>query len=150
MRFCYNTAKGIALMIAVTIGIGESYAKLASYAAQAMQKMTGLETVILDDRLFTASGFQYSHQLKLRIFDLVDDDSILYFDSDIVCLNPWNPKRFARADALVAVAERLHPMVIMACRDWDIPIHQGGSGKQNVSSWLILEFLLTIRMIRRL
>jgi len=111
-------------MIAVTIGIGEYYTKLAFHAAQAVHKMTGLETVILDNGHFTSSGLPYSHQLKLRIFDLVDDDSILYFDSDMVCLNPWNPEPLARADALVAVAERLHPMVITACRDWDIPIRQ--------------------------
>jgi len=111
-------------MIAVTIGIGEHYARLALHAARAVKKMTGLNTIILDDRHFTSSGLPYSHQLKLRIFDLVKDDAIMYFDSDMVCLNPWNPERFTRADALVAVAERLHPMIITACRDWDIPIHQ--------------------------
>src|SRR2546429_9272459 len=60
----------------------------------------------------------------LRIFDLVADDEVMFFDSDMVCLNPWNPQRFAKPDALVAVAERLHSMVIKACRDWEIPVHE--------------------------
>ena len=111
-------------MIAVTIGTGEYYSKLAHYAARTLGKMTGLKTVVLGDEHFAASGLPYSHHLKLRIFDLVDDDEILFFDSDMVCLNPWNPQRLAKPDALVAVAERLHPMVIRASRDWEIPIHE--------------------------
>ena len=111
-------------MIAVTIGTGEYYSKLAHYAARTLGKMTGLKTVVLGDEHFAASGLPYSHHLKLRIFDLVDDDEILFFDSDMVCLNPWNPQRLAKPDALVAVAERLHPMVIRASKDWEIPIHE--------------------------
>ena len=111
-------------MIAVTIGTGEYYTKLANYAAGAIEKMTGLKTVILGDEHFAASGLPFSHHLKLRLFELVEDDEIMFFDSDMVCLNPWDPRRLAKPDALVAVAERLHPMVIRACRDWDIPLHE--------------------------
>jgi len=111
-------------MIAVTIGIGEYYKRLAIRASEAVRNMTGLETVILDDTHFVSSGLPYPHLLKLRVFDVVDDDKVMFFDSDMVCLNVWNPQRFARRDAIVAVAERLHPMVIRACRDWDIPIHE--------------------------
>jgi|SRR5579864_2706381 len=110
-------------MIAVTIGFGEPFARLATYAAQAVRHMTGLKTVILDGNHFAASGLPHPHHLKLKIFDLIDDDEVLYFDSDIVCLNPWNPKRFARTDALVAVADR--PAHISGiCRDWDIPVRE--------------------------
>ena len=111
-------------MIAVTLGIGEGYKKLALYASEAIRRKTGLETVILDDSHFSSSGLPYPHHLKLRIFDLVEEDEVMFFDSDMVCLNSWNPQRFARPDAVVAVAERFHPMVIQACGDWDIPIQE--------------------------
>src|SRR5207248_11633378 len=99
-------------MIAVTIGTGEYYTKLAHHAANAIEKMTGLKTVILGDEHHADSGLPYSHHLILRIFDLVDHDEVMFFDSDMVCLKTWNPPRFAKADAVVAVAERLHPMVV--------------------------------------
>src|SRR5438270_686014 len=70
-------------MIAVTIGIGEAYKKLAEHAAQAVHEMTGLKTLILDDQHFTRSGLPHPHHLKLRLFDLVNDDTIMFFDSDM-------------------------------------------------------------------
>ena len=111
-------------MIAVTLGIGDDYKNLALHASEAIRKNTGLKTLILDGSHFASSGLKYPHHLKLRIFDLVSDDEVMFFDSDMVCLNPWNPQRFAKPDALVAVAERLHSMVIKACRDWEIPVHE--------------------------
>src|SRR5947208_16815504 len=110
-------------MIAVTIGIGEYYKRLAIRASEAVRNMTALETVILDDTHFVSSGLPYPHLLKLRVFDVVDDDKVMFFDSDMVCLNVWNPQRFARRDAIVAVAERLYHMVIRACLGLDIHIH---------------------------
>ena len=62
-------------MIALTIGTGEYYTKLAHHAAQAVEKMTGLETVILGDEQFKSSGLRYSHHLKLRIFDIVEHEN---------------------------------------------------------------------------
>jgi len=111
-------------MIAVTIGVGEYYARLALHAARAVQRMTGLETVVLDDTHFAASGLPYCHHLKLRLFDLVDDDSVMYFDADMVCLNPWDPKRFEDREALVAVSESARPLHIHTSRDWEIPVRE--------------------------
>jgi len=110
-------------MIAVTIGIGEKYKKLAHYASQAVQRMTGLNTLILNDRHFAACGLPQPHHLKLRLFDYVDEDAVMFFDSDMVCLNPWNPEHFARNDALVAVVERPVPTIMRICKAWDIPWH---------------------------
>ena len=67
-------------MIGVTIGTGEYYTKLAQHAAQAIEKMTGVKTIILGDEHLASSGLPYSHHLKLRIFDLVDHDQ------DVDCL----------------------------------------------------------------
>ncbi len=68
------------LMIAVTMGFGEPFGRLAALAARAVREMTGLETVVLDGTHFAASGLPHPHHLKLRIFDHVDDDAVLYFD----------------------------------------------------------------------
>jgi len=111
-------------MIAVTIGIGDAYRKLAHHAVQAIQKMTGLKTLILDDEHFAASGLPQPHHLKLRLFDFTDDDAVMFFDSDMVCLNPWNPQCFAKADAVVAVVERPVPTITRICQAWDIPWHE--------------------------
>jgi hypothetical protein len=62
--------------------------------------------------------------LKLRLFDFVDDDAVMFFDSDMVCLNPWNPQRLAKTDAVVAVVERPVPTIMRICQDWDIPWHE--------------------------
>ena len=112
------------LMIAVTMGFGEPFGRLAALAARAVREMTGLETVVLDGTHFAASGLPHPHHLKLRIFDHVDDDAVLYFDSDIVCLKPWDPTRFARPDALVVVTDIPHGGTIRACQDWNIPIRE--------------------------
>ena len=47
-------------MIAVTIGIGEYYKRLAIRASEAVRNMTGLQTVILDDNHFASSGLLLS------------------------------------------------------------------------------------------
>lgn len=111
-------------MIAVTIGIGEGYTKLARYAARAVQEMTGLKTLILTDEHFTNSGLPQPHHLKLRLFNFVHDDTVMFFDSDMVCLNPWNPTQFAKDDALVAVVERPVPTIMRICQAFDIPWHE--------------------------
>lgn len=109
-------------MVGVTIGVGEYYRRLARHAARTVEEKTGLKTIILGDEHFALSGFQAPHHLKLRMFDLVDDESLLYFDADMVCLNPWSPERFARKDAVVAVAESARPLHVRTAKDWEIPV----------------------------
>ncbi len=107
-------------MIAVTIGTGR-YTQLAQHAARAVQEMTGLETRVLTDEHFAASGLPTPHFLKLRLFELTDAESVLFFDADIVCLKPWRPQEFANRDAIVAVADLLS-IARGECRKWNIPI----------------------------
>jgi len=111
-------------MIAVTIGVGDAYKKLAHHAARRVHEMTGLKTLILDDRLFAKSGLPHPHHLKLRLFDLLDDDSLMFFDSDMVCLNSWDPQRFSKTDAIVGVVERPVPTIMRICQAWEIPWHE--------------------------
>ena len=110
-------------MVAVTIGVGE-YRALAERAAGSIRQMTGLDTIILDDAHFASSGYKLSHFLKLKLFDLVRAEWILYFDADIVSLAPWNPRIFAERNALIAVADRPGPISIPECRLWGFPVSE--------------------------
>lgn len=109
-------------MLAVTIGVGAYYGQLAKLAGKAMEEKTGLKTVVLDDEHFTASGLPAPHHLKLRMFDLVNADSIVYFDADMACLKPWKPDRFTDSEAVVAVAESARPLHVHTAQDWGIPV----------------------------
>ena len=111
-------------MIGITIGTGEYYSRLAKLAARALEEKIGVKTIILGDEHFTASGLPAPHHLKLRLFDFVDDQFALYFDADMVCLNPWKPERLARKDALVAVAESARPLHVRTAQDWRIPLNE--------------------------
>jgi hypothetical protein len=109
-------------MIGITIGTGEYYSRLAKLAARAVEEKTGIKTVILGDERFAASGLPAPHHLKLRMFDFVDDESVMYFDADMVCLNSWKPESLAKADAVVAVAESARPLHVRTAQDWEIPL----------------------------
>lgn len=109
-------------MVGVTIGVGEYYSRLAKYAAQAMEEKTGIKTTILGHEHFNSSRILAPHHLKLRMFDFVDDDLILYFDADMVCLNQWSPVKLAQKDAVVAVAESARPLHVRTAKDWKIPV----------------------------
>ena len=108
-------------MMGVTIGVGEYYGQLAKLAATAMEEKTGVKTTVLTDEDFASSGLPAPHHLKLRMFDLVDAESIVYFDADMACLKPWRPQTFANTDAVVAVAESARPLHVTTARDWGIP-----------------------------
>ena len=111
-------------MVGITIGVGEYYSRLAKYAAQAVEEKTGVKTTILGDQHFASSGLPAPHHLKLRMFDFVDDESLLYFDADMVCLNSWKPAYCAREDAVVAVAESARPLHVRTAQDWEIPVEE--------------------------
>lgn len=89
--------------VAVTIGVGEEHRRLAEIAAAKMRLNTGLDTVILGDDEFRRCKLRDPNHLKFRIFDLVDAANVLYFDSDLFCLRPWDPRQFLRSLAWVAV-----------------------------------------------
>lgn len=111
-------------MVGITIGVGQYYGELAELAAKAMQEKTGVETVVLRDEHFAKSGLPAPHHLKLRMFDLVDADSIVYFDADMACLKPWEPQRFANSRAVVAVAESARPLHVHTAEHWGIPVQE--------------------------
>jgi hypothetical protein len=112
-------------MIGVTIGVGPLHHKLATLAAMCLKKHTGLDSIILNSKHYADSGLPHPAALKLRIFDLLRDNHILYYDSDWFCVNRWNPEQFARNARLVAC----HDFVLNA--DWPDQLHDPSSTQFN-------------------
>lgn len=78
-------------MICITIGIGPIHESLARISARCLQEMTGLDVLILGERELKQSGLTNAAALKLKAFDFVNYDNILYFDADWFCIRNWNP-----------------------------------------------------------
>src|SRR5438067_12206204 len=111
-------------MLGITIGTGEYYSRLAKRAARAVEEKTGVKTIVLGDEHFAASGLPAPHSLKLRLFDFTEDDFVMYFDADMVCLNSFNLKQVARKDAVVAVAESAGFLHVRTAQDRAIPLNE--------------------------
>lgn len=81
-------------MIAVTVGVGDRFRRMANVAADSCAAATGLDTVVLDERIFERSGMDNPQCLRLRIFDLFPKvASFLYFDADLLFLRPIDVRR---------------------------------------------------------
>jgi len=76
-------------MIGVTIGTGV-FAELAKLAAQSFTKHTGITCKIVGDKEFAESGLTFPHHLKYSLFEMYDDDIIIYFDADLWWMAPWD------------------------------------------------------------
>ena len=113
--------------VAVTIGVGP-YAELARLAARELSARTGLETIVLGDREFAASGLEHPHFLKFRLFDLVHAENILYFDADIVCLAQWEPRPYFASAAIACVRERMIDEVRRESVEWCVPLEEHFNG----------------------
>ncbi len=89
-------------MIGVTIGISPIYEALAKLSAKCFKEMTGLEVVVLGERELNQSGLAHPASLKLKAFDFVAEDNILYFDADWFCTKIWNPTTFSNSKLITA------------------------------------------------
>lgn len=89
-------------IIGVTVGVGLLHAKLAKLAATCFTTHTGLPVAVLGPDELAHSGLVHPAALRLRAFDYVDADVVVYFDSDWLCLNPWSPALYARNRAFIA------------------------------------------------
>lgn len=94
-------------MVAVTIGVGAKWRKIAELAAESVRERTGLETRIMGDEAMTRYRLGTAHFLKFRLFEeFPDADDILYFDADTIFLQQWDPRVFAGHDELICVRDR--------------------------------------------
>lgn len=89
-------------MIGVTIGISPVYKALANLSAKCFNEMTGLEVLILGEKELEQSGLTHPASLKLKTFDFVNDDNVLYFDADWFCTKNWNPTIFSNSKTIAA------------------------------------------------
>ncbi len=80
-------------MIGATIGTG-GWRRTAQLAADAARKHTGLAVRILGDSEWGPFRHRYPTPafFKLHLFELLDDEDILYFDADSIHINPWHPQ----------------------------------------------------------
>lgn len=90
--------------LGITIGVGR-FGPLASLAAQRFTHYTGLPAIVLNERELQRCCVDSPHQLKFRLFDLVDADNVVYFDADAVTIRRWDPSRFAGAPHITAVRD---------------------------------------------
>jgi hypothetical protein len=107
--------------VAVTIGVGR-HAELARLAADEVRARTGLDTVILGDSEFAASGLEHPHYLKFRLFELVHADNLFFVDADVVCLEEWDPAVFFGRPEVVAVRDRMIDLVTGEAEEWGVPV----------------------------
>jgi len=89
-------------MVGVTIGINPLFKKLAETAASCFGEMTGLDVVILGEAELKDSGLKHPASLKLKAFDYVSDNNIVYFDADWFCTTKWNPLNFEDNQSITA------------------------------------------------
>ena len=81
-------------MIAVTLGINPLYRALARLSAKCIQDTTDLDTLILTESDFKKSNFSHPAALKLKVFDFIQDDNVLFFDADWFSINKWSPNDY--------------------------------------------------------
>ncbi len=94
-------------MIGVTIGVGEKWEMLARLAAESCEESTGLQTFILGADAVKRHGLSTPHHLKYKLFhEFPDADSILYFDADLIFLQPFDARAFAGRRDFVCVRDR--------------------------------------------
>ena len=93
-------------MLAVTIGVGERWERLATETAKGVTARTGLETRILGATEMAHYQVRLPHHLKFKLFDALPvAESILYFDADTLFFQRWDPRQFAGRRELICVRD---------------------------------------------
>lgn len=98
-------------MLGITVGTGR-FKEMALHAAARVNAMTGLPVRVLGEQELAASGLPDPKYLRFRLFDWTNDDDVMYFDADMVCLTPWNPVAFRDPLAVVAVRDIMSPAIL--------------------------------------
>ena len=93
--------------LAVTIGVGPVWRRMAELAAESVRRRTGLETRVLGEEAMARCRVRSPHFLKLRLFELFPEaEHILYFDADMIFLQQWDPRVFAGRGEFICVLDR--------------------------------------------
>jgi hypothetical protein len=114
-------------MIGITIAIGETFQNLARVSSKCVEEMLNIKTIILTEKDFDKNELKHPTALKLKIFDLIEDENILYFDADWFCVNEWDVSNFQNKSELII------------CRDFttqnDFPQQYLTEGKCNLFNY---------------
>ena len=93
--------------LAVTIGVGPVWHRLAELAAESVGLRTGLETRIMGEEAMRKYEAKAPIYLQSRLFEeFREAEHILYFDADMVFCQEWDPREFAGRRELVCVQDR--------------------------------------------
>src|SRR6266480_4577097 len=105
-------------VVAATIAVGADWHQLAELAANSVLRNTGLEVRILNEKDLRQTALTAPHSLKLRLFQLIDADSILFFDADLMFIRHWDPTPYLNVPEIVCVRDRFWNTDIVddACR----------------------------------
>lgn len=77
-------------MIGLTIGTGV-FRRLAGLAAQSFRDTTGLDCIVLGDAEYASSGVGHPYFLRYKMFNYTQEQTVVYFDSDIKWCREWDP-----------------------------------------------------------
>jgi hypothetical protein len=91
-------------MIGVTIGVGPMI-KMARRAARSFEESCEMPVQILGDEQMRRCRLTNNAWLKFHIFDIVDSESIVYFDADTITRRNYFPQQFANSEELIAVRD---------------------------------------------
>jgi len=86
-----------------------------------MSELTGLNCVVVND--WHGSKLEHPSWVKCRILDIFpQENDFLYFDADIWCIKPWNPKHIFESNGrkFMGVVEPEHNAIDAECDKWDI------------------------------
>ena len=111
-------------MVGFTIGTGP-FLELAERAAETFRQTTGLPCVVIGDDAYKGSGLSYPHHLKYHMFDLVDSETVFYFDADLWWMREWNYRSMLEASdgKLIVVRDLLKSgHILKDARDFEIDV----------------------------
>ncbi len=93
-------------LLGLTIGCGERFGRMAALAAREFTRRTGVAARVLGEAEQHAAGVARPHHLKFDLFRFAGDvDAVVFFDADLVFLEPFDPASLVGRGAISAAAD---------------------------------------------
>lgn len=109
-------------MIALTIGVGTAYGRMAELAAESVTKHTGLDVQIIRD----CGDEPHPAKHKLRLLRDYPGEVVWYFDADVRMIAPWPDLDSYDAVTRTFRASRHDPSAAARrdCREYTLDLHR--------------------------
>jgi hypothetical protein len=91
-------------MIGITLGISHYYA-MAEESAKRVRELCNIDAYIASDRDYSKFRPGVPQFLKFYLFDMTDEEDVMFFDPDLITLHPYDPKKFTALGDLVCVRD---------------------------------------------